>query len=152
MFEKRHVSLKRLSAKQTRPVQHVAPRPESSPKQPSAKSSQRTAGSQQRECQLIPPPRSLLCHSQSFCDTVGDIKSTVCFIAFVCFLSALARRASENSNSGKPPAEVDLNKKKSTRKAKAGIKVEQSLQHTETAEWPKDKRSQVQKCGEENHF
>ncbi|CAG13636.1 unnamed protein product, partial [Tetraodon nigroviridis] len=38
MFQKRHVSLKRLSAKQTRPVQHVAPRPESSPKQPPAKS------------------------------------------------------------------------------------------------------------------
>ncbi|KAK2836044.1 hypothetical protein Q5P01_016528 [Channa striata] len=34
MFEKRQVSLKRLSAKQTRPVQPVAPRPESSPKRP----------------------------------------------------------------------------------------------------------------------
>uniref|UniRef100_A0A8C8G5S4 MCF.2 cell line derived transforming sequence-like 2 n=1 Tax=Oncorhynchus tshawytscha TaxID=74940 RepID=A0A8C8G5S4_ONCTS len=33
MFEKRQVSLKKLSAKQTRPVQPVAPRPESSPKQ-----------------------------------------------------------------------------------------------------------------------
>uniref|UniRef100_A0A087XEG7 MCF.2 cell line derived transforming sequence-like 2 n=1 Tax=Poecilia formosa TaxID=48698 RepID=A0A087XEG7_POEFO len=32
MFEKRRVSLKRLSAKQTRPIQPVAPRPESSPK------------------------------------------------------------------------------------------------------------------------
>lgn len=32
MFEKRRISLKRLSAKQTRPVQPVAPRPESSPK------------------------------------------------------------------------------------------------------------------------
>ncbi|TRY76135.1 hypothetical protein DNTS_027383 [Danionella cerebrum] len=32
MFEKRHASLKKLSAKQTRPVQPVAPRPESSPK------------------------------------------------------------------------------------------------------------------------
>lgn len=50
MFEKRHISLKRLSAKQTRPVQHVAPRPESSPKQPAAKNPPRTAGSQQREC------------------------------------------------------------------------------------------------------
>ncbi|XP_041967427.1 guanine nucleotide exchange factor DBS isoform X12 [Alosa sapidissima] len=37
MFEKRHVSLKKLSAKQTRPVQPVAPRPESSPKRPSPK-------------------------------------------------------------------------------------------------------------------
>ncbi|XP_065097644.1 guanine nucleotide exchange factor DBS isoform X2 [Paramisgurnus dabryanus] len=32
MFEKRHASLKKMSAKQTRPVQPVAPRPESSPK------------------------------------------------------------------------------------------------------------------------
>ncbi|XP_055363751.1 guanine nucleotide exchange factor DBS isoform X4 [Betta splendens] len=37
MFEKRHVSLKRLSAKQMRPVQPVAPRPESSPKRPPTK-------------------------------------------------------------------------------------------------------------------
>ncbi|KAF3691351.1 Guanine nucleotide exchange factor DBS DBL's big sister MCF2-transforming sequence-like protein [Channa argus] len=37
MFEKRQVSLKRLSAKQTRPVQPVAPRPESSPKRPPPK-------------------------------------------------------------------------------------------------------------------
>ncbi|KAK3562438.1 hypothetical protein QTP86_034081, partial [Hemibagrus guttatus] len=37
MFEKRHISLKKLSAKQTRPVQPVAPRPESSPKRPSPK-------------------------------------------------------------------------------------------------------------------
>ncbi|KAM9849048.1 guanine nucleotide exchange factor DBS [Aulostomus maculatus] len=47
MFEKRHVSLKRLSAKQTRPVQPVAPRPESSPKRPSLKNPSRTPGSQQ---------------------------------------------------------------------------------------------------------
>ncbi|XP_058256500.1 guanine nucleotide exchange factor DBS isoform X1 [Hemibagrus wyckioides] len=38
MYEKRHISLKKLSAKQTRPVQPVAPRPESSPKRPSPKS------------------------------------------------------------------------------------------------------------------
>ncbi|XP_063057913.1 guanine nucleotide exchange factor DBS isoform X6 [Engraulis encrasicolus] len=37
MFEKRHASLKKLAAKQTRPVQPVAPRPESSPKRPSPK-------------------------------------------------------------------------------------------------------------------
>ncbi|XP_018612838.1 guanine nucleotide exchange factor DBS isoform X6 [Scleropages formosus] len=43
MFEKRHVSLKRLSAKQTRPVQPVAPRPESSPKRSSPRTP-RTAG------------------------------------------------------------------------------------------------------------
>ncbi|XP_039614972.1 guanine nucleotide exchange factor DBS isoform X1 [Polypterus senegalus] len=37
MFEKRQASLKKLSAKQTRPVQPVAPRPESSPKRSSPK-------------------------------------------------------------------------------------------------------------------
>lgn len=37
MFEKRHASLKKLSAKQARPVQPVAPRPESSPKRTSPK-------------------------------------------------------------------------------------------------------------------
>ncbi|CAI5638933.1 unnamed protein product [Oreochromis niloticus] len=47
MFEKRHLSLKRLSAKQTRPIQPVAPRPESSPKRPSVKNTARTAGGQQ---------------------------------------------------------------------------------------------------------
>ncbi|MBN3306486.1 MCF2L factor, partial [Amia calva] len=44
MFEKRQVSLKKLSAKQTRPVQPVAPRPESSPKRASPKTP-RTSGS-----------------------------------------------------------------------------------------------------------
>ncbi|XP_048090534.1 guanine nucleotide exchange factor DBS isoform X16 [Alosa alosa] len=34
MFDKRRVSLKKLAAKQTRPVQPVAPRPEASPKSP----------------------------------------------------------------------------------------------------------------------
>lgn len=47
MFKKRHVSLKRLSAKQTRPIQPVAPRPESSPKRPSLKNPPRTTGGQQ---------------------------------------------------------------------------------------------------------
>ncbi|XP_041647988.1 guanine nucleotide exchange factor DBS isoform X2 [Cheilinus undulatus] len=84
MFEKRHVSLKRLSAKQTRPVQPVAPRPESSPKRPSLKNPPRNTGSQQ----------------------------------------PLARRASDNSNSVKQPAETDPNKKKNIRKAKGGIKIE----------------------------
>ncbi|XP_056235370.1 guanine nucleotide exchange factor DBS isoform X3 [Seriola aureovittata] len=84
MFEKRHVSLKRLSAKQTRPVQPVAPRPESSPKRPSLKNPSRTTGSQQ----------------------------------------PLARRTSDNSNSGKQQAEADPNKRKNIRKAKGGIKIE----------------------------
>uniref|UniRef100_A0A3Q1J672 MCF.2 cell line derived transforming sequence-like 2 n=1 Tax=Anabas testudineus TaxID=64144 RepID=A0A3Q1J672_ANATE len=81
MFEKRHVSLKRLSAKQTRPVQPVAPRPESSPKRPPAKTKGSTT-------------------------------------------TALARRASDNSNSGKQLAEADPNKKKNIHKAKGGIKIE----------------------------
>nr|XP_033478294.1 guanine nucleotide exchange factor DBS isoform X6 [Epinephelus lanceolatus] len=84
MFQKRHVSLKRLSAKQTRPVQPVAPRPESSPKRPSLKNTPRTTGSQQ----------------------------------------PLARRTSDNSNSGKQPAEADPSKRKNIRKAKGGIKIE----------------------------
>ncbi|XP_055021227.1 guanine nucleotide exchange factor DBS [Boleophthalmus pectinirostris] len=46
MFEKRNVSLKRLSAKQTRPVQPVAPRPESSPKRPSLRNTRSTGGQQ----------------------------------------------------------------------------------------------------------
>ncbi|KAM6921712.1 guanine nucleotide exchange factor DBS [Xenentodon cancila] len=47
MYEKRHVSLKRLSAKQTRPIQPVAPRPELSPKRPSLKNAPRATVSQQ---------------------------------------------------------------------------------------------------------
>ncbi|XP_016104185.1 guanine nucleotide exchange factor DBS [Sinocyclocheilus grahami] len=49
MFEKRHASLKKLSAKQTRPVQPVAPRPESSPKRPSPKIPQPTAPTSNRK-------------------------------------------------------------------------------------------------------
>ncbi|KAM8873805.1 guanine nucleotide exchange factor DBS isoform 15-T17 [Spinachia spinachia] len=84
MFEKRHVSLKRLSAKQTRPVQPVAPRPESSPKRPSMKNPPRTTGNQQ----------------------------------------PVARRASDNSHSARPPPEADPSKRRITRKARGGIKIE----------------------------
>ncbi|XP_017159919.1 guanine nucleotide exchange factor DBS isoform X3 [Poecilia reticulata] len=83
MFEKRRVSLKRLSAKQTRPIQPVAPRPESSPKRPAPKNAARTPGGHQ----------------------------------------PLARKLSDNSSSGKQPAEADLNKKKNIRKTK-GLKIE----------------------------
>ncbi|KAF3835674.1 hypothetical protein F7725_028232, partial [Dissostichus mawsoni] len=89
MFQKRHVSLKRLSAKQTRPVQPVAPRPESSPKRPPLKTP--------------PGPQGSSSSSE--------------------LLTALARRASDNTNSGKPPVEADP-KKKNIRKAKGGIKIE----------------------------
>ncbi|XP_062869352.1 guanine nucleotide exchange factor DBS isoform X2 [Trichomycterus rosablanca] len=49
MFEKRNVSLKRLSAKQTRPVQPVAPRPESSPKRPAPKNTRPTGSAPNRK-------------------------------------------------------------------------------------------------------
>lgn len=39
-------------------------------------------------------------------------------------VSAFARRAADNSHSGRQAAEVDPNKKKNTRKTKAGIKVQ----------------------------
>ncbi|KAM9480412.1 guanine nucleotide exchange factor DBS isoform 14-T14 [Salvelinus alpinus] len=44
MFEKRQVSLKKLSAKQTRPIQPVAPRPESSPNRHAPSKTPRTTG------------------------------------------------------------------------------------------------------------
>ncbi|XP_050978378.1 LOW QUALITY PROTEIN: guanine nucleotide exchange factor DBS [Labeo rohita] len=49
MFEKRHSSLKKLSAKQTRPVQPVAPRPESSPKRASPKTPHQPAPTSNRK-------------------------------------------------------------------------------------------------------
>uniref|UniRef100_A0A674IZM1 MCF.2 cell line derived transforming sequence-like 2 n=1 Tax=Terrapene triunguis TaxID=2587831 RepID=A0A674IZM1_9SAUR len=50
MFDKRQVSLKKLAAKQTRPVQPVAPHPESSPKRASPKSTRPAPlGKPQRE-------------------------------------------------------------------------------------------------------
>uniref|UniRef100_A0A4X2KYU6 MCF.2 cell line derived transforming sequence-like 2 n=1 Tax=Vombatus ursinus TaxID=29139 RepID=A0A4X2KYU6_VOMUR len=61
MFERRQVSLKKLAAKQTRPVQPVAPHPESSPKRASPKTSRPTTlgkGIQEApvalECNLTP--------------------------------------------------------------------------------------------------
>ncbi|XP_076879496.1 guanine nucleotide exchange factor DBS isoform X3 [Brachyhypopomus gauderio] len=48
MFAKRHVSLKKLSAKQTRPVQPVAPRPEASPKRPLPKAARPTGQTSNR--------------------------------------------------------------------------------------------------------
>uniref|UniRef100_W5LY30 MCF.2 cell line derived transforming sequence-like 2 n=1 Tax=Lepisosteus oculatus TaxID=7918 RepID=W5LY30_LEPOC len=57
MFEKRQASLKKLSAKQTRPVQPVAPRPESSPKRSSPKTS-RTSGPTSPYCCQTPNPNT----------------------------------------------------------------------------------------------
>ncbi|XP_075875709.1 guanine nucleotide exchange factor DBS isoform X8 [Nelusetta ayraudi] len=95
MFEKRHVSLKRLSAKQTRPVQPVAPRPESSPKRPTLKNSGRTAGGQQQPLQQQQQQQPL------------------------------ARKASDHSgNSGGKQSVEDPNKRRNIRKARGGIKIE----------------------------
>ncbi|KAG8581365.1 hypothetical protein GDO81_007650 [Engystomops pustulosus] len=61
MFEKRQASLKKLAAKQTRPVQPVAPHPESSPKRASPKTARPTSLATTRRAPEIPsaPPKSL---------------------------------------------------------------------------------------------
>ncbi|KAM4043003.1 putative guanine nucleotide exchange factor MCF2L2 isoform 3-T3 [Anomaloglossus baeobatrachus] len=61
MFEKRQASLKKLAAKQTRPVQPVAPHPESSPKRASPKTARPTSLATTRRSPDIPsaPPKSL---------------------------------------------------------------------------------------------
>ncbi|XP_068001208.1 probable guanine nucleotide exchange factor MCF2L2 isoform X2 [Melanerpes formicivorus] len=59
MFDKRQVSLKKLAAKQTRPVQPVAPHPESSPKRASPKIT-RPAGvaTNRRSTEMSCPPKT----------------------------------------------------------------------------------------------
>ncbi|NXJ01788.1 MCF2L factor, partial [Psophia crepitans] len=64
MFDKRQVSLKKLAAKQTRPVQPVAPHPESSPKRASPKIT-RPAGVGQASPPSQPHCRSPYCHLPS---------------------------------------------------------------------------------------
>ncbi|KAM8954399.1 putative guanine nucleotide exchange factor MCF2L2 isoform 3-T3 [Pelodytes ibericus] len=61
MFDKRQASLKKLAAKQTRPVQPVAPHPESSPKRASPKSTRPTSLAATRRVPDVPctPPKSL---------------------------------------------------------------------------------------------
>ncbi|XP_072264266.1 probable guanine nucleotide exchange factor MCF2L2 [Pyxicephalus adspersus] len=61
MFEKRQASLKKLAAKQTRPVQPVAPHPESSPKRASPKTARPTSLATTRRAPDVPcaPPKSL---------------------------------------------------------------------------------------------
>ncbi|XP_063162813.1 probable guanine nucleotide exchange factor MCF2L2 [Candoia aspera] len=60
MFEKRQVSLKKLAAKQTRPVQPVAPHPESSPKRASPKTVRPAPLATNRRSVEIPsPPKSI---------------------------------------------------------------------------------------------
>ncbi|KAG8445093.1 hypothetical protein GDO86_010022, partial [Hymenochirus boettgeri] len=61
MFNKRQASLKKLSAKQTRPIQPVAPHPESSPKRSSPKTARPTSLATTRRVPDVPsvPPKSL---------------------------------------------------------------------------------------------
>ncbi|XP_053246613.1 probable guanine nucleotide exchange factor MCF2L2 isoform X1 [Podarcis raffonei] len=60
MFDKRQVSLKKLAAKQTRPVQPVAPHPESSPKRASPKSIRpATLAANRKSVEISSPPKSI---------------------------------------------------------------------------------------------
>ncbi|XP_021250327.1 probable guanine nucleotide exchange factor MCF2L2 isoform X2 [Numida meleagris] len=82
MFDKRQVSLKKLAAKQTRPVQPVAPHPESSPKRASPKTT-RPAGvaTNRRSTEITCPPKSIseveLSKKKSIKKTKGGIKIEV---------------------------------------------------------------------------
>ncbi|KAM6414430.1 putative guanine nucleotide exchange factor MCF2L2 [Rhynochetos jubatus] len=82
MFDKRQVSLKKLAAKQTRPVQPVAPHPESSPKRASPKIT-RPAGvaTNRRSTEISCPPKTIseveLSKKKSIKKTKGGIKIEV---------------------------------------------------------------------------
>lgn len=83
MFEKRQASLKKLAAKQTRPVQPVAPHPESSPKRASPKTARPTSLATTRRAPDVPctPPKSLseadLARKRNNKKTKGGIKIEV---------------------------------------------------------------------------
>ncbi|KAJ7324725.1 hypothetical protein JRQ81_017745 [Phrynocephalus forsythii] len=82
MFDKRQVSLKKLAAKQTRPVQPVAPHPESSPKRASPKSIRpATLAASRRSVEMSSPPKSIsdadLSKKKSVKKTKGGIKIEV---------------------------------------------------------------------------
>ncbi|XP_075058300.1 putative guanine nucleotide exchange factor MCF2L2 isoform X2 [Mixophyes fleayi] len=83
MFEKRQASLKKLAAKQTRPVQPVAPHPESSPKRASPKAARPTSLATTRRAPDVPciPPKSLseadLSRKRNNKKTKGGIKIEV---------------------------------------------------------------------------
>ncbi|XP_075573239.1 putative guanine nucleotide exchange factor MCF2L2 [Pelecanus crispus] len=82
MFDKRQVSLKKLAAKQTRPVQPVAPHPESSPKRASPKIT-RPAGvaTNRRSTEISCPPKPIseveLSKKKNIKKTKGGIKIEV---------------------------------------------------------------------------
>ncbi|XP_078245912.1 putative guanine nucleotide exchange factor MCF2L2 isoform X7 [Pogona vitticeps] len=82
MFDKRQVSLKKLAAKQTRPVQPVAPHPESSPKRASPKSIRPVPlATNRRSVEISSPPKSIsdadLSKKKSVKKTKGGIKIEV---------------------------------------------------------------------------
>uniref|UniRef100_A0A8C1M1P7 MCF.2 cell line derived transforming sequence-like 2 n=1 Tax=Cyprinus carpio TaxID=7962 RepID=A0A8C1M1P7_CYPCA len=82
MFEKRHASLKKLSAKQTRPVQPVAPRPESSPKRTLPKTPHHTAPTSNRKaaensCPSKQPSDAELAKRKNIRKAKGGIKIEV---------------------------------------------------------------------------
>ncbi|XP_075794171.1 putative guanine nucleotide exchange factor MCF2L2 isoform X2 [Pelodiscus sinensis] len=82
MFDKRQASLKKLAAKQTRPVQPVAPHPESSPKRASPKSTRpATLATNRRSAEIPCPPKSTseveLSKKKSVKKTKGGIKIEV---------------------------------------------------------------------------
>ncbi|XP_054691021.1 probable guanine nucleotide exchange factor MCF2L2 isoform X2 [Grus americana] len=82
MFDKRQVSLKKLAAKQTRPVQPVAPHPESSPKRASPKITRPAGVATNRRSTEIPcPPKSIseveLSKKKNIKKTKGGIKIEV---------------------------------------------------------------------------
>ncbi|NXK48149.1 MCF2L factor, partial [Chauna torquata] len=85
MFDKRQVSLKKLAAKQTRPVQPVAPHPESSPKRASPKTT-RPAGisSLNRNRQAI-----VFFLSCVLCCTIGKHYSSPSFFSFSHIINEL---------------------------------------------------------------
>ncbi|XP_069069211.1 probable guanine nucleotide exchange factor MCF2L2 isoform X2 [Pleurodeles waltl] len=83
MFEKRQASLKKLAAKQTRPVQSVAPHPESSPKRASPKTTRPSSLATPRRPSDVPvtPPKSVseaeLAKRKNVKKTKGGIKIEV---------------------------------------------------------------------------
>ncbi|XP_056354771.1 probable guanine nucleotide exchange factor MCF2L2 [Oenanthe melanoleuca] len=82
MFDKRQVSLKKLAAKQTRPVQPVAPHPESSPKRASPKITRPAAvATNRRSTEISCPPKTVseveLSKKKSIKKTKGGIKIEV---------------------------------------------------------------------------
>ncbi|XP_059587164.1 probable guanine nucleotide exchange factor MCF2L2 isoform X2 [Alligator mississippiensis] len=82
MFDKRQVSLKKLAAKQTRPVQPVAPHPESSPKRASPKTTRpATLATNRRSAEIPCPPKSIseadLSKKKNIKKTKGGIKIEV---------------------------------------------------------------------------